>query len=228
MHTVPTKGNKVFAACKMPIRGLEVLVPQDADCQVEPDRESLCAICQEEFSGLVTRLTCNHAFHHACLILALKEKSMCPLCRTAVDEERFLVPEETVQSLRDKLAEIKQREAKWRPIKEIIQEIRKENLDECLSRIKEHEKKNEQCVAYFEEAKKRMAVLAATLESTRSKIKQQEEKLQRLVEEANRKSQAMHSEIETKSQNLTAQVNRLQSERRIHGGSYYGNGGYLS
>lgn len=49
---------------------------------------SSCAICMSEFadSEMVRRLRCMHLFHSECVGHWLKDKSICPVCRTKIAE----------------------------------------------------------------------------------------------------------------------------------------------
>jgi len=57
------------------------------DIDIRDDDEKQCKICYEELldSDIVTKLTCKHLYHHACLRIWLENKSIsCPICRCDV------------------------------------------------------------------------------------------------------------------------------------------------
>jgi len=75
---VNTMGETQFVpATKDAIESLEKVKVEDCDTM------KMCVICQVEFNiGMeVTKMPCDHLYHHECIVQWLETSHMCPMCR---------------------------------------------------------------------------------------------------------------------------------------------------
>ena len=49
-----------------------------------------CSVCMENFrkEDLAHQLPCKHLFHYACLMLWLKRRASCPVCRQSIGDQQ--------------------------------------------------------------------------------------------------------------------------------------------